>query len=130
MTTSLTYKEIIRTMPPGLEKRIMEILDNHQGQADRISRPMLIRALFGILPKNYKDSTEDRQMRRAIKTRHDMGYPVLSDSGEGGYWLPATVHEADAYVAELESRRDQLDKTIRIIKNWNYGKSLHQGILG
>ena len=69
MTTNLRYEQIISTMPPGIEKTILQVLAKHIGETNRIARYDLVQAAFPDrwLGTAWKDGTEDRQVRKAIE---------------------------------------------------------------
>ena len=113
------YQHIVSKMPEGLGKQIMTILALHIGEKNRISRARLVLELFGYIPKNNKNSTEDRQMRRAIEELIQQGYPVCSSSGKGGYYLASSKEEREVCIRELASRRECLDQRIRQLRSAN-----------
>ena len=113
------YQQIVSKMPEGLGKQIMTILALHIGEKNRISRARLVLELFGYIPKNSKNSTEDRQMRRTIEELVEQGYPVCSSSGKGGYYLASSKEEREVCIRELISRRECLDIRIRQLRSAN-----------
>lgn len=96
---SRAYRQILASAPCGLHRRVLFELGAHVGFEQRVPRQALVRRLFGRV-----NSTTDRQARDAIADLQEAGCPILSDSGEGGYWLAATSREADPYLSEIESR--------------------------
>jgi hypothetical protein len=115
MTTNHIYERIIRDMPEGLDKQIISILSEGGFFDDKkASRKELIFKVFGFIdnPENLSNSTLDRQIRKAIEHLQEAGYPIISNSGAGGYSLASSRTTQAAYIAELESRRDRLDKKI------------------
>jgi hypothetical protein len=121
MTTNHIYEKIRDDLPPGMEREIMLTLaGGYIGSDNRITRQELIRVIFGkIVPKGkLQNSTEDRQIRLSIEALQEMGYPVFSDSGRGGYYL-GQAHEKDAYISELENRLRALECKIRALRTAN-----------
>jgi hypothetical protein len=93
------YSKILATIPSNLHTRIITELSFHIGKENRITKEALIRHLF-----NDVTTTTDRQTRDAIADLQEAGFPILSDSGDGGYWLASSPREADPYLYEIESR--------------------------
>lgn len=94
-----TYDTITTTIPDDLEKRIIEILKGHVGKNHSIERDYLCHLLF-----HASGMTPDRQMRLAIANIRKNGIaPILSDSGNGGYWW-GTPEECEAFTREQASR--------------------------
>lgn len=112
MTTNLIYEHIVASMPPGVEKTVMTVLVSAGavGGDHRIKRAHLVAEVFPGDQRAW--STLDRLTRLAVESLQQQGYPVLSDSGEGGYWLAANDAEKEIYIDELESRRARLTEKI------------------
>lgn len=118
MTTNSIFTRIMAEMPPGLEKTVMLILaDGHIGQENRISKRTLYARVAVIEPQLRRAalSTLDRQVRKTIEQLQLQGYPILSDSGQGGYWL-GRRSEVAAYLSELQSRLDSLTIKVRALR--------------
>ncbi|KPL72232.1 hypothetical protein ADN00_15545 [Ornatilinea apprima] len=116
MATNNVYRTILLTMPPGVEQRIMEILIRHVGSENRIKRRDLVFAVFGrVDQKPAQTSTLDRQVRSAIARMQERGIPILSDSGQGGYWL-GTKAECVNFIKEQQDRQAALARKINGIK--------------
>lgn len=112
------YETIQLTTPEDLDDRILLVLQTHRGKDHRISRRSLVEAIFGIAvdpDENLANSKEDRQIREAI-ARLQETYPILSSSGDGGYWLPGSAEEINEYAAEINSRAMKLlEKSRRLV---------------
>jgi hypothetical protein len=120
MTTNKAYTVILETMPEGLEKKILNILLEKIAADDHscASRRDLIIEIFHIAPPDDLSSCyEDRQIRIAIQKLIDDRYPVISNSGKGGYRLEATKSNREAYIIELESRKKRLEEKIKALLN-------------
>ena len=114
--TNPVYNHLLLQVTPGLERRIMQIMIDHIGQENRIKREDLVRrAIYGDGSFARITDSDDRKLRAAIADLQGQGYPILSDSGEGGRWL-AKPEEIVGYVAELESRREALAEKIRALR--------------
>lgn len=112
MSTTPFYDDLIATMPPGLERRIFDVLREHVGEANKIRLDDLCRAVLGV----FNISTE-RQVREAIETlRRDFHVPVISESGKAGRWLAADETELNACIAEMQSRHEHLGDVIRSLR--------------
>lgn len=116
MATNPIYERLLPQVTDETERRIMEILVEHVGQENRIACDDLVRqAIYGYGSFARPKATDDRKVRLAIASLQEQGYPILSDSGEGGRWL-AKPEEIETYVAELESRREALAQKIRALR--------------
>lgn len=110
------YETIQITTPEDLDDRVLTVLQSHRGKDHRISRRSLVDAVFGFDPgDNLANSKEDRQIREAI-ARLQETHPILSSSGDGGYWLPGSAEEINEYAAEINSRAMKLlEKSRRLL---------------
>lgn len=108
------YDEILRGMNPGLERQVYSCLTHHVGRENAISRRNLIEAVFNKTVGVLANSSEDRQIREAI-SELQKSHLVISDSGKGGYYIPASMVEASAYQAEILSRARELESKARFI---------------
>ena len=85
---------------------VRRILERHVGVDQRISRAELLYRVRAYYPKAC-----DRQVRDAVAQT-----PAISSSGVGGYWMPASRDEADAYLAELSSRQVRIAERKRLVE--------------
>ncbi len=120
MDNTLSPSEVYRThivrLPEGLPNRVLEVLKQHRGLANRITRRDLIEQVFEIsmIGKDLQNLTEDRQLRMAIEELQGH-YPVLGSSSEGGYYYANNAREIDRYIREINSRVNKmLDKARRL----------------
>lgn len=111
-----TIKELA---PEDLDIKILEILQVHVGRDNAISRRTLIESVFGVylMPdENISNLVMDRQIRWSL-ARLQEGYPILSNSGDGGYYLPGDMAEVNEYAAEINSRAMKLlHKSRKVVK--------------
>lgn len=114
MATNPVYEKILATMPDGLERSLMNVLQHHVGNDKRISRAMLVRMIFNR-PWSA-NCTEDRQIREAISSLQKT-VPVLSDSGKGGYYLASSADEIKLYAEEIVSRARELEEKARWLRS-------------
>ena len=116
---TLEYDRILATMPKGLEKDVFDLLVQlYKYSSETVTRKELVYNLFGKYVENSKlaNCLEDRQIRTAIEHLQRDGYPVISSSGKPGYKLAGNDAEMESYIAELESRRDQLADKIKALR--------------
>lgn len=59
----------------------------------------------------------DREIRAAIQTLRNNGYPVMSSSRTNGYWIARNEDEIYMLVNELRSRASEMLKTARSLEN-------------
>lgn len=125
------YETIQVTAPNDIDSRVLDALNHHHGKTNRITRRELVEAVFGFDPgANLANSREDRQIREAIARLQD-SHPILSSSGDGGYWLPESPDEIHEYAAEINSRAMKLlDKSRRLAEQANAMRfDVHQASL-
>jgi hypothetical protein len=112
------YENIIARTPAELKDEIMTILLSHRGMDHRISRRELVSQACGIKigeHENLANNPYDRQVRELI-SELQRSYPILSSSGEGGYWM-GTPAEISAYAAEIDSRATKLLEKSRRLRD-------------
>lgn len=112
---AIFHEDIQATVPADLDARLYDILCQHTGKANRITRRALWEAVAGCpAPDRFTSGTLDRQIREAV-ARLQQTYPILASSGEGGYFMAGSPDEAAAYVSEIMSRATKLlDKARQI----------------
>ncbi len=110
-------KRIIDTLPAGLEREILRIMNFHRGRQNAISRDELVCNL-AEMGFHFKD---DRKIRACINQLRKSGKPgswICSTGGEsGGYWLAASQEELEEYIRrEQESRLKDLAEQARAMR--------------
>lgn len=118
-TPADVYQEIQITIPADLADHVMRIIRAHVGKANRVTRPELVEAIFGIPREevNLYSSTLDRQIRETITTLQER-YPIIASSGSDGYWWPETMDEVNAYAREITSRATALlEKSQNVLRS-------------
>lgn len=59
----------------------------------------------------------DREIRAAVQTLRNNGYPVMSSSKTKGYWIARNEDEIHLLIAELKSRASEMMNTARSLEN-------------
>lgn len=59
----------------------------------------------------------DREIRAAVQTLRNKGYPVMSSSKTNGYWIARNEDEIYMLIAELKSRASEIMNTARSLEN-------------
>jgi chorismate mutase len=121
MATHPIYDQLVEEITDPLQRKVLDALLEHAGE--RVTRYALIQAVHG--DKAYEwakehglaNSTADRQNREIIEALQAKEYPIVSSSGAAGYILAADDHETDNYLAELSSRRANLDDKISHVRH-------------
>lgn len=134
--TNDIYLNIAKTMPEDLERRILILLAS-QPHKKRLTRMQMILHIFGekalseAIKAKLQNSTYDRQIRLAIANLQEIGIPILSDSGRGGYFI-GDREDVENYTNELVSRRDKLTQKIQYLRTADkrFVKLLQPSILG
>lgn len=108
MTTPRQFYEIlISNMPAGIERAMLRVISFHVGKDAAISKPQLLTEL-----KRLGFPTNERSARLCIVDLRNNGHLICSSSGEGGYFLAATMEEYSEFVGrEYESRIRELAQT-------------------
>lgn len=117
MGENFGYWSIINEMPAGMARDVMAALTGHIGSEARLERRKLVAALRRM--PDYQDKAWvrlDRMVRKAIAELQENGYPVLSDSGKGGYWLASNREEIEGMCKEIESRVEKLKDKARALR--------------
>lgn len=89
----------------GRLKDMLEMIP--EGKADSISRKDLRLQLH----------VSDRILRRMLHEARQV-YPILSNTGKGGYYYPASKEEAEAYIRQINSYIRELNKTLPPVKRY------------
>ncbi len=111
MSGNLNYQTIIEETPAGIQQDVMGVLAGHVGSEQRISREKLVDTLaHDPVYRSKRRVRLDRMVRKAIADLQELGYPILSDSGKGGYWLAGNKEEVEGMLREIGSRVVHLGK--------------------
>lgn len=110
---SLNYDQIIRNMPPGLDRAILRILEFHRGKVAAVGGEELTRQVSST---GYP--TDQRVVREAIKELRRAGHLICSMPGNaGGYYLALDAAEFDEFVTqEFEAKIADMAETLRAMR--------------
>jgi hypothetical protein len=111
-----SLKKLIDSMPVGLEREVLRILDFHRGHKNVISRKKLINDL-----RSLGFHIDDRKVRACINQLRKSEKPgswICSTGGEnGGYWMAESQEELEQYIQrEQESRLKDLAKQAKAMR--------------
>jgi hypothetical protein len=99
------YKRILSELEGQLtdiERRIVDALVGHPNGRNRAE---LVMDVFGVAPKpNISNDTNDRKNREAIASLFLKGVPIMSTSGQAGYWISWSENDLLAAIAESRNR--------------------------
>src|SRR5512146_911631 len=103
------YHEIASSINDALQRQVLEYFKDRPGQA--IRREQAISDLFGRTVERSKLAADrnDRKLRLAIAALQKQGYPILASAKAAGYCYSTDPAQLEAYLAELESRRRELE---------------------
>lgn len=106
----------IEELPTGSDERSIMIALAWSG--DFQSRQDLVRRVFShdCDDEPTNNSRLDRRIRQAISNLRNAGIPIMSSSAGKGYWLAKNADEVEAFIAELESRRERMAEEIRAMR--------------
>lgn len=110
ITPEDVYLEIKAMTPQDIDTKVLNVLMQHVGRENSISRRHLIDQVFGVcLPVNVNlaNLRADRQVRLAI-ARLQKDYPIIGSSGGAGYCMVSGMDELTRYEAEINSRAKKL----------------------
>lgn len=117
MYENYEYSRILMELPVGLKRDVMWFLAGHVGGENRLGRGELVTMLRRMPVYSKKRLVRlDRLVRLAIAELQEDGYPILSDSGKGGYWLAGSREEVEGMCAEMESRAQKLLEKVRALR--------------
>jgi biotin operon repressor len=89
------------------EKSLPKISDFlHEGQGNPITARDLV-ALTGL---------SSREVYKHVERERNMGVPIIA--GDKGFYLPATLPEAEAWLKRSKARRQSAEKTENAVKAW------------
>ena len=110
----IDYRALLRNMPPGLDRAILQALSFHQGRLQAITKEELMKELakLGFSP-------DERQLRECVRLMRQHGTLICSTAANpAGYYLPVSALEVDEFLEkELIERRNDLSKTIESMQN-------------
>ena len=78
----------------------------HEGQEHPITARDLV-TLTGL---------SSREVYKSIERERNLGVPIIA--GNFGFYLPATLPEAEAWLKRSKARRQSAEKTERAVKAW------------
>jgi len=120
MSTHPVYDRILESITDDTVRDVYcQIRDSH-GKDHAISKESVSLVIW----QKYTPST-DRVIRECVEILHETyGVPICSNSGRAGYYMPANRAELDEYLAEMRSRRNKIDTTLRKLetsaRTWDY----------
>ena len=106
MSTTSYYDNLLVTMPPGLDRAIVQVLKFHIGKERAIKKADFLKAL-----KNLGFTPHERQLRDMIADMRLKGWMIGSLSAEG-YYFCSTRAEYDEFRAELQARKNAIAATL------------------
>lgn len=108
-------KQLIKELPAGLERGILDVLQFHIGHENAISRTKLLNDL-GLHGFHFDD---DRKVRLCISQMRKEGQQICSTGGEdGGYWLGAGKEEVFEFTSkEYRSRALDMLETAKAMED-------------
>ena len=78
----------------------------HEGQ----EHPITARNLVTLTGLSF------REVYKHVERERNMGVPIIA--GDKGFYLPATLPEAEAWLKRSKARRQSAEKTERAVKAW------------
>jgi hypothetical protein len=112
MDPSKFYGELVDSIDDHDLRQAARFLSYHVGEENAITLVELTVLLFG-----EAGDTPLRKTREVLAQLIEVhGYPVCSNSGKAGRWMPATKEEANHAAAERESRAEKLLATARRLR--------------
>ena len=106
------YDQLVSEITDADERKVVDVLLQADGQ--RISRVELVKEVFGVVVESeaLANSVEDRKVREIIHRLRERDYPIVSSSGAAGYTMKASAEEMDVYIADLASRKEEIQHDI------------------
>lgn len=127
---SRTYEQELASMPPGLDRAVLRVLNFHRGRERAIGRFPL---LAEVKRMGFSETTE-RQLRLTIHELRRAGHLICSAPGEkGGYYLAATKEEFEAFIeAEYRAKIRDMSETVSAMSKAaadQFGQATQLGLL-
>ena len=126
MSTTRFYDDLVKNMPSGLDRAIVQTLKFHIGKPKAIKKSDLLKALASL---GYKP--HERQLRDMIAEMRLKGWMIGSLSAEG-YYFCETRAEYEEFRAELEARRSAISATLNALDSvaqQRWGEGVQVGLL-
>lgn len=103
------YEKEILGMPAGVERAALRLLTYHVGKENAAGKPELLAQLA-----RTGFPVSERQLRAAIVNLRKEGKLICSSSGEGGYYLAASIEEYNEFaLVEYRAKIADMAETIR-----------------
>lgn len=124
------FHQLIRHMPPGLDRGILAVLQFHNGKHQAIGREPLVMDL--LLAHGF--DVHERLVREMIKNLRRQGHLICSAAGEdGGYYMATSwqeyvefkCHEFLPKIADMSETVSAMDKAA----NARFGSSHQYSLL-
>ena len=106
------YEQLLSEITDADERKVFDVLLQADGR--RVTRGELVRKVYGVEldPNALANSVEDRKVRKIINLLRERDYPIVSSSGAAGYTMKASAEEMDVYIADLASRKEEIQHDI------------------
>ena len=100
-----------------LEYQVRNILADHKGRQNRISRWQLVEMIFGREAALIRSNNNgyDRRIRNVIEKYRETDL-IVSSSGVAGYWLAADMNDIETIAAEYVSRSREMEEKARRLR--------------
>lgn len=111
------YEQIIKNMPPGLERAVLRVLSFHVGRERAIKLPELTRQVARITGMDYGESLK-RQVRGCVAGMRKEGHLICAaHTSDGGYFLAANLAEVTEFLeGDLNARIRDMSETVRSMR--------------
>lgn len=108
------YDQIIKDMPPGLDRAVLRVLSSRRGRVNAIKRDDIIKEV-----KRLNVHPHERQVREVIKQLRLDGHVICSAaSGDGGYYMAATLFEFQEFAErEFWAKITDMRETVQIMES-------------
>jgi hypothetical protein len=111
-TSPAYYDNLIRTMPAGLERAVVQILKNHIGKENALHLDQL--AIFLI---DLGFHAEKRQIRIAIRNLRREQWLIGALPSEGYYIISSKAEFNEFVDKEFKPKITDMAETLRIMRN-------------
>lgn len=113
MTTHPTYDRILSEITDQTVRDVYCTIRDHHGKEHAITKESVSLVIWG----KYTQST-DRTIRECVETLHEVhGVLICTNSAVKGYYMAKNRAELDEYLAEMRSRRNKIDTTLRKLES-------------
>ena len=103
-------------------EQVLSVIRRHT-QDNRATKRMIAQAL-GLPYANTHSNAVDRAIRDAVTELRKQGHPIISSSGQSGYWYDP--NGVNMLIADYRSRIIDMSETVRALERGRVNSEIRQ----